>query len=398
MNHPCKTASLVAFVALLSAGPAFTQAPSDEATSETKAAAPVAYVYVQTTEGVNLYDAAANGKLTPVKGSPFKATGLMIGSNRKYFMTLGTNWVHSYAIESNGAIGEQVSTINTEDYEGSKCGTTEGAVLDRTGQSLYVRLFTNGAPPLNTCVTYQSFNIAKASGDLTFSDAVNFGVWDTAPGLPAFGGNNSHAYVYTYLGVETSSLAGFTRENDGALKNWAFKETDPTPPPGWERVYPWTFAPDSIDHFAIALYPTAEEDIGTVKLASYTADSAGNLTSTNTWKKMPTPYVYPGVLSISPSGKLLAIAGNGGCLADCSWPQGLEIFHFNGADPITPYAKQLTAAKIDQIQWDDNNHLYALSNSTNQLFVYTITPTTISEVAGSPYKIANPDALAVVPK
>ena len=49
MNRIGKTVSLVAFVALLSAGPAFTQSPSDEEISKpTVAPAPVARVYVQT--------------------------------------------------------------------------------------------------------------------------------------------------------------------------------------------------------------------------------------------------------------------------------------------------------------------------------------------------------------
>jgi len=82
MNRIGKTVSFVAFLALLSAGPAFTQTPSDEATPEAKAAAPVAYVYVQTTKGVNVYDATAAGKLSLVKGSPFATSGQMEGHCR----------------------------------------------------------------------------------------------------------------------------------------------------------------------------------------------------------------------------------------------------------------------------------------------------------------------------
>jgi hypothetical protein len=58
----------------------------------------------------------------------------------------------------------------------------------------------------------------------------------------------------------------------------------------------------------------------------------------------------------------------------------------------------LTTVTIDQIHWDKSNHLYALSASTGQLFVYTITPTSIAQAPGSPYKIAKADALVVVPK
>jgi hypothetical protein len=111
---------------------------------------------------------------------------------------------------------------------------------------------------------------------------------------------------------------------------------------------------------------------------------------------MPTPQVYPSVLNMSPSGQLLAVGGNapdGG-----TEMPGLEIFHFNGANPITPYSGVLTTAPIDQIHWDNNNHVYALSNSTGKLYAYTVTPTSITTVPGSPFTIAStPNSLVVAP-
>ena len=65
---------------------------------------------------------------------------MAIGSNGKYFISLGTDFVHSYAVASNGAIGQQKSQINTQNYTGSDCGSTTGAILDHTGQNIYVEL------------------------------------------------------------------------------------------------------------------------------------------------------------------------------------------------------------------------------------------------------------------
>jgi hypothetical protein len=113
MNFLLTGPRLIFCLAVLSAGPAFSQTSSEKAISNT-AAAPVAYVYVGTSKGVDLYDAASNGKLTLVKGSPFQTSGLAIGSNGKYFISLGTDFIHSYAVTSSGAIGKQVSTINTQ--------------------------------------------------------------------------------------------------------------------------------------------------------------------------------------------------------------------------------------------------------------------------------------------
>jgi hypothetical protein len=54
-------------------------------------------------------------------------------------------------------------------------------------------------------------------------------------------------------------------------------------------------------------------------------------------------------------------------------------------------ANHATAA----VKWDTFNHLYAISYSTNRIYVYTVTPTSISATPGSPYTIAAPTALFV---
>jgi hypothetical protein len=93
---------------------------------------------------------------------------------------------------------------------------------------------------------------------------------------------------------------------------------------------------------------------------------------------------------MSPSGKFLAVAGD-----------GIQIFHFNGAAPVTAYSSLLLpTVDIFQLAWDNNNHLYALKAnfSPGELYVYTVTSTSISEVAGSPYNVGNASAVVVVPK
>jgi hypothetical protein len=93
-------------------------------------------------------------------------------------------------------------------------------------------------------------------------------------------------------------------------------------------------------------------------------------------------------VGVSPSGKLLAVGGTA----------GLQIFHFNGADPVAPYTELLTKDEVDQFFWDNDNHLYAISQSAGKLFVFTITPTRFSQAAGSPYTISNPQDIIVLPK
>jgi WD40 repeat protein len=82
-------------------------------------------------------------------------------------------------------------------------------------------------------------------------------------------------------------------------------------------------------------------------------------------------------VEVSPSGKLLAVAGT----------SGLEVFHFNGSNPITPYTGLLTNDEIDQCVWDNDNHLYAISSKSSLLFVFTVTPTSYRQASGSPHVI-----------
>ena len=64
------------------------------------AASPVAYVYVQKpVQGdyvapIYAYATASNGKLTPIKGSPFHVMGNMIGNTGSHLITLG--WPYAY--------------------------------------------------------------------------------------------------------------------------------------------------------------------------------------------------------------------------------------------------------------------------------------------------------------
>jgi hypothetical protein len=104
---------------------------------------------------------------------------------------------------------------------------------------------------------------------------------------------------------------------------------------------------------------------------------------------MPTTAVqYVFGMAMSPSGKLLAVNGTG----------GLQIFHYNGASPITHYTGLLTSNQIDQMFWDNANHLYAISSTANKLYVFTITPTSATQATGSPYTIGHPQNIIVQPK
>jgi hypothetical protein len=124
------------------------------------------------------------------------------------------------------------------------------------------------------------------------------------------------------------------------------------------------------------------------QLATFKADGKGNLTTTSTRANMPETAV--GIvtdMAMSPGGKFLAVSGKG----------GLQVFHFNGSDPVTHYTDLLTSDEIDQFFWDKEEHLYAISRTAGKLYVFSISTTGYRQAPGSPYTISLPRNIAVEP-
>jgi hypothetical protein len=101
---------------------------------------------------------------------------------------------------------------------------------------------------------------------------------------------------------------------------------------------------------------------------------------------MPSTAVgIPNVLQISPGGSLLAVAG----------PRGLQVFHFHGSNPITPYTGLIAAHTIYDLAWDTHNHLYAIG--AGRVNAFRVTSTGYKQASGSPYAISA-KAIAVLSK
>jgi hypothetical protein len=395
-------------LAALSPATAFAQTSaqtSPDVSSAVTPAAEAAHVYVGTTKGVYLYSAASNGSLSLVSGSPFSIAGNAVGSNGKYFLSLGTNYLHSYPVASNGAIKGQASQINTAPYRNGECGaqTTFGGTIDRTGTEAYIQFEFLGTYD-EGCDSLQSYKIDAASGAFTFNGIAEFsGDKSQALGGPlVIAGNNSHAYAFPKYYCN-NFFQPFYRDRFGAMNVASFSVTYPPPPPGeGPSYYPLAMASDnqnlSTSHMAVALEyiddPPCYSSLPPA-LASYTVDSSGNLFYNGATLK---PAINPTSMAITPQGNLLAVGGASSDPILTKYGPGLQVFHFNGANPITSYSGILTTAPIDTVLWDSRNHLYALSKSTKKLYAYTVTSTSITAVPGSPYTIAStPNALIVVP-
>jgi hypothetical protein len=381
-------------------------------------AAPVAYVYIQTNPGVMAHAAAANGQLSLVKGSPFPVSGQMEDIGGKFLISVGTTILHVYQIESNGGVGKQISQINTASYGGSECGATsgQGSVFDHTGKYLYVQLNT-----LNKCAAWQTYRVESNGflqflGDTEYYTSDEDGVIQST--VPTINSNDKFAYGAFPVGEHTGnrfcengflylfcpSLSTFKQNSEGVLEqNFAFTETDPAAPSGW-AYYPYGNSSPQADpsgHIAVLMDQLdGNGDAYARQLTSYTINPNGSISSNNVASDMPyvdiATYPLAVTMSMSPSGKILAAAGN----------LGLQLFYFNGAAEPSYYpgvSIPFSTDALDQVKWDSNNHLYALSYGSAQLHVYTVTPTnSAAEAPGSPYSLPKfpygTRGMVVVPK
>lgn len=351
----------------------------DVAQSTSSAAA---YVYVSTSSGIAAYSAASTGKLTAISGSPFSAHVDFLAGNGKYLFaaTTSSTDVESYAIESNGAL-RYIASENAVNPDGG-CGNANQIFLDHTGSTLYTVAYFGNECSNNT---YEAFTIESSTGKLKYLGI--YGDTESIEGPFSLIGNDKFGYTvdcYHYDGT----ILGFQRNSNGSLKQLSFNIQYPQ-----EDTYGYcgfAQAADPTNHIAIAMQGfdgPGSSTTGT-QLGTYTVASNGNMSTTSTHANMPTVSIGGlSALNMAPSGKLLAVAGT----------KGLQVYHFNGASPITHYTGLLTTSEVDQIFWDNSNHLYAIGEKANKLWVFTVTPTGYSQVSGSPYTVHSPEGLKVLP-
>jgi hypothetical protein len=375
--------------------------PANTAIASTSTA-PVAYVYVSTaTSGgpnqVWAFAAAPDGRLTVVKGSPFAASVVSMAVTGRYLFGTNTNGtdVDSFSIAPDGAL-KQVASINALSFTGQNCNGLGPLILDHTGASLYVEASVGG---LCDHSEYLSFTLDKSTGELKFLGSTAQTFLFNSP--LSFLANNEFAYgtdCINFQGNFLDTFAGLRREGTGLLTY--VNVSLPTPTAKNSDVYCRDLtAADPSGHLAVSMQAISGGSTpeGAPQIATYTADKSGNLATKSTFENMPTTKVLTiSTLAMSPSGKLLAVGG----------AEGLEVFHFNGSDPITHYTGVLNNHNFSPVSpspglmfWDHSNHLYAITPGGDQkLRVFTVTPTSATEAAGSPYSAGGVQNIAVLPK
>jgi hypothetical protein len=345
------------------------------------------------------FTAYSNGTLKAVSGSPYTSTLCAAGYNNmmvtstNLFVSSGSQ-IFSYAITASTGALKQIAVTDTanQNPDPTYCYFT-GMILDHTGGNMYV-LYTDNQ---NQGPDYL-LNYKVASGKLSFVAATAA----SGPGLnvsdeyrvPTFSSNNEFLFS-TYadgIGWANHGFSVWQRASNGTLtvpQNFTVKGG----PVGWGprvgyNIGAYGAKADPSGHLAVLMNFEAGPPygiFGNPQIASYTITSAGSLTSTSTSANMP--FVDVGDfndMNMSPSGKVLAIAGS----------SGIEVFHFNGASPATTFG-WLTRHPQFVLKWDNASHLYALG--FDGLSMYTVTTTTGAQV-GTTQTIVDGLAMAVLPK
>jgi hypothetical protein len=385
-----------AIAVLLTGALAFeTLAAQTATTSTTTSTSPVAYVYVSRPTHLDGFAASSSGRLTPVPGSPFSNIAVShLSVTNKFLFGAGDDneSIFSYAIASNGSV-RKVGQINTHNYNpsGAPCDTVGPTQVDFARQTLY-----NDDGECEDNQYIQSYKI-EPSGQLTFLANTGTDSNQLSMSSQTVLGNDQYVYVtasQAFIGDAGGWIEAFRRQSNGSLEPALDNiQLPPTANPNDAFTPDGPVATGPSKYVAVEMEPDSQQSgyaDGKSVIASFTAQADGNLITTNTAAEMVAPDVQGYVMSISPTGKLLAIGGG-----TSGAPPGFQLLRFNNANPITKYSGVLQNKNtFIQFGWDKHNHLYALSN--NHLFVYNVTPTSISQAAGSPYSIPEASSLIVL--
>lgn len=383
MKHSVKLAACL--MATLCTVLASAQLPSTQGGAASQpSTTPSAYVYVisklsNNTSELDGYSADSNGALTRLAGSPFWTSNSSYVSglaNTAHWLFVSDGvYIYTLSIASNGTL-KQVSSINAQNFTNSTCGEVGSLFLDHTGATLYaLNIYSDCANN-----TIQSFAKNSSTGTLTY-------LGDTSPSAALWGpvsfiGNNLYGYNASAIQLSAAFYA-VSRSSNGGLARFLINPAIPTNPNG--NYCPDGQAADPASNVAVAFILECQPP---AQLGVYTADSAGNLTTNSTYQNMPTAAVgYVESMTASPAGNLLAVGGT----------SGLQIFHFNGSNPITPYTGLLATHELAYLSWDNHDHLYGISPS-GRLYAFRITTTGYKQASRSPYTITNPQAITVLSK
>jgi hypothetical protein len=376
----CLTAALCVTAALVS--------PS----TASAATAPAAYAFISTANPNDVYSLAVSptGSFTHV-GTAASPTAIYHLSVTKHFLFGIDNLsnIYTYSISSTGKL-KLVATTNAGKYVSGFSSQYSAAIIqvDETGTTLYTLA---GSSQTNWFL--ESFKI-ESNGDLQFLGssyadpnalnqirfvqggqyALTDGCYNTAAGAS-----------FVTDSDDVNDIVTYKHESNGFLTYGGTSNDTPTAQSPYEYCAGLN-ASDPTDHVAVGFTifnPPGDDIEPGMALGTYTVNTSGTPATTSDYENMPvTSGFNPYVMSIDPTGRLLAVGGTG----------AFQLYHFNGANPVTRYSGVIkTNDLIRSIAWDKSSHMYLLTD--HSVDIYNISTKSYTEL--KPWEFTAPYSMIV---
>lgn len=341
--------------------------------------AAVAYTYVgtanQSTAGIYGFSIAPDGTATAVPGSPATGPSSYVLTNSAFVFASDSANIASYARGSDGSL-KQSSTTYAVLSNGSEPWAIQAMSLDHTGQTLYA-MENAGSDD-----TYYFFFSIGPDGKITNTGKIGPNVNYVSPLV--FSPDNNYAYGSGCFHIGWD-ITGFHRNSDGTLTRLDDRATNPAVPAyaGTGQMYcPIREAISQTGYLAVA---DAELGTNTTGLGAYKINADGSLTLVPN-STLATQLSSIHGMNFDPSGQYLALAGSG----------GIQMYQLTPQGTFTPVGGvQQPGTNYLGVQWDADNHLYAISNAG--LHVFMNSNGVLTPASGSPHAAGAAATLAVLP-
>lgn len=370
------------------------------------------FLYVSTGAGqtgpyaISGYAPQPDGSLVPVAGSPFATSGTAAlnttGAGSTFFGVDGYT-LYSYGVHADGCLSLENSAAIGQGPQNNPAALPLQVFLSPDAANLYSYNFVPSEESYFGAYGFNAGSGAVTPLGNTETDMSNDG------GNLAFDSTGRYAVSSSCSDRGGMTVQVFQRASDGTLSTQAINFA-PLPDMGPASAFcPYGATPDHTGHFVVAGFgcndPMPCGSYGPYQLAVYTIDASGQMTTSSTKQNMPVlDALSPGAgaysYRFSPDDRYFAVSGFTG-LEVFSWDSAsatlthiATVNNTEGSCTGTWAAGNCSGNKFGNVAWDRNDRLYTFLG--NQLFVYNVTDSGITQAPGSPHAIDSPQWLTVV--
>jgi hypothetical protein len=333
---------------------------------------------------------APDGSAQPVPGSPLSgADGSLVGTGSYLFATDG-KYIVTYTPATDGSLTQTSSADGTAYDQDPQHSSVQSLSLPPDGRNLYTdNWYVDGANN-----AYESWTVAS-SGQLSYLPSPGgMPLYSTAGGWPfSFTTDGHFAYTWSVCRWD-GSVWGFTRRANGTLAAMNPNALG-LPPFNYQGSSECSqgVAP-SARGYAVVAWNGGFCCGGPTGIASYVQQNNGTLIQIP-GSEIETP---ENAMAFDPSGQYLAVALNG----------GIQVYQLQSNGRLTAIGPvQEVAIPFSNLNWDNANHLYAITQASSQLcqngnsscglYIFNARAGALTLAPGSPHTISQPGSLAVLP-